>query len=53
MTERKAQPRGVIVAFPRPRLSKKRRILSPPPTRICVGAELRLFLERMANGGRA
>jgi hypothetical protein len=53
MTETKAQAPGVVIAFPRQSLGKRRRIQPPPMKRIRLGPELRVFIERMANGGRA
>jgi hypothetical protein len=44
---------GTVVPFPGPRFAKRRRVSAPPLKRIRLSAELRVFLERMAERGRA
>jgi hypothetical protein len=51
MIERKVL--GTVVPFPGPRFAKRRRVQPPPLRRIRLSAELRRFLEQMAERGRA
>ena len=44
---------GVILPFPKQRLSKRRRVQPPPLKRVRMGVELRAFIERMARKGAA
>jgi hypothetical protein len=52
MRDRKAPRVCAVIPFPRERVSKRRRVLPPPMTRIRLGAELRAYLMAMGSGGR-
>ncbi|WP_363348759.1 hypothetical protein [Methylocystis echinoides] len=53
MTDRKAPGVAAVIPFPRERVSKRRRVLPPPMTRIRFGPELRAYLMAMGSGGRS